>query len=251
MNKYIWDTLAYQTQTEVARIKKIVEDCCTEFADGGGPLLVNDGEYLYSASLIRRMEKVDKIIAVRREAARKRWSDERKRRAERGEDAAHMHMQCKEKESKGEESKGKESREEESRAKKSRAKRNAAREAAPESGEDAAEKATEDAVLSPDKGADEVLRQFAGDDGELLRSLRNFARMRREKGRGLSSSTAKVLVRELRKIAPSPEEQAEILDRSTAAGWSGVYPLAGGRASGSERLRALRELRLEFEEEYT
>ena len=162
-----------------------------------------------------------------------------------------MHMQCKEKESKGEESKGKESREEESRAKKSKAKRNAARETAPEGGEDAAEKAAEDAVLSPDKGADEVLRQFAGDDGDLLRSLRNFARMRREKGRGLSSATAKLLVRELKKIAPSPEEQVEILDRSTAAGWSGVYPLAGGRASGSERLRALRELRLEFEEEYT
>lgn len=73
VNKYIWNTLAMQMQVEASRLEQIITDCCTEFAENGSTLLVNDGEYLYSASLLRRMGKVDDISNLRREAAQKRW----------------------------------------------------------------------------------------------------------------------------------------------------------------------------------
>ena len=66
VNKYIWNTLAMQMQVEASRLEQIITDCCTEFAENGSTLLVNDGEYLYSASLLRRMGKVDDISAGRR-----------------------------------------------------------------------------------------------------------------------------------------------------------------------------------------
>ena len=76
VNKYIWSTLAMQMQVEAKRLEEIITDCCTEFAENGSTLLVNDGEYLYSASLLRRMGKVDDISNLRREAARKRWENQ-------------------------------------------------------------------------------------------------------------------------------------------------------------------------------
>lgn len=75
VNKYIWSTLAMQMQVDANRLQDIITDCCTEFAENGSTLLVNDGEYLYSASLLRRMGKVDDISNLRREAARKRWEN--------------------------------------------------------------------------------------------------------------------------------------------------------------------------------
>lgn len=69
VNKYIWNTLAMQMQVEASHLEQIITDCCTEFAENGSTLLVNDGEYLYSASLLRRMGKVDDISNLRREAA--------------------------------------------------------------------------------------------------------------------------------------------------------------------------------------
>ena len=48
VNKYIWNTLAMQMQVEASHLEQIITDCCTEFAENGSTLLVNDGEYLYS-----------------------------------------------------------------------------------------------------------------------------------------------------------------------------------------------------------
>ncbi|MEI3297392.1 hypothetical protein [Dysosmobacter welbionis] len=76
VNKYIWNTLAMQMQVEASHLEQIITDCCTEFAENGNTLLVNDGEYLYSASLLRRMGKVDDISNLRREAAQKRWKNQ-------------------------------------------------------------------------------------------------------------------------------------------------------------------------------
>lgn len=73
ITKYLFSALAMQMQIQKERLQEIVEACCVEFSEGGDPLLINDGEYLYSASLLRRMEKVDTISKARREAARKRW----------------------------------------------------------------------------------------------------------------------------------------------------------------------------------
>ena len=75
VNKYIWSTLAMQMQVEASKLEQIINDCCTEFSENGNTLLVNDGKYLFSASLLRRMGKVDDISNLRREAAKKRWEN--------------------------------------------------------------------------------------------------------------------------------------------------------------------------------
>lgn len=95
VNKYIWNTLAMQMQVEASRLEQIITDCCTEFAENGSTLLVNDGEYLYSASLLRRMGKVDDISNLRREAAQKRWKNQLARPTTAAEHPQAMQMQSK------------------------------------------------------------------------------------------------------------------------------------------------------------
>ncbi len=73
VTKYLYNALAMQMQVQKERLQEIVEACCNEFVEGGSPLLVNDGQYIYSESLLRRMERVDTVSEARRAAARKRW----------------------------------------------------------------------------------------------------------------------------------------------------------------------------------
>lgn len=75
VTKYLYHALAMQMQVQKERLQEIVEACCNEFVEGGSPLLVNDGQYLYSSSLLRRMERVDTVSEARRAAARKRWEN--------------------------------------------------------------------------------------------------------------------------------------------------------------------------------
>ena len=77
VTKYLYNALAMQMQVQADKVQEIIEACCNEFTDGeGSSLLVNDGEYLYSASLLRRMDRVDNVSEARRAAARKRWENE-------------------------------------------------------------------------------------------------------------------------------------------------------------------------------
>ena len=75
VTKYLYHALAMQMQVQKERLQEIVEACCNEFVEGGSPLLVNDGQSLYSSSLLRRMERVDTVSEARRAAARKRWEN--------------------------------------------------------------------------------------------------------------------------------------------------------------------------------
>lgn len=76
VTKYLCNALAMQMQVQADKVQEIIEACCNEFTDGeGSSLLVNDGEYLYSASLLRRMDRVDNVSEARRAAARKRWEN--------------------------------------------------------------------------------------------------------------------------------------------------------------------------------
>ena len=73
VTKYLYNALAMQTQVQKEHLQEIVEACCNDFVEGDSPLLVNDGQYIYSSSLLRRMQRVDEISETRREAAQKRW----------------------------------------------------------------------------------------------------------------------------------------------------------------------------------
>lgn len=74
ITKYIYNTLAMQMQCEADKIESIVHDCCNEFVNESSALLkISDG-FLYSESLLRRMEKVDSTSKSRQEAAFIRWN---------------------------------------------------------------------------------------------------------------------------------------------------------------------------------
>lgn len=115
VNKYIWNTLAMQMQMQAEKLQEIITDCCTEFTDGenGEPLLINDGKYLYSASLLRRMGRMEDVSRIRSAAARKRWENKPCKDfpgdGENGsEDAPAMQKQSKEMQRKEKKRKGKE-----------------------------------------------------------------------------------------------------------------------------------------------
>lgn len=105
INKYTWNALAMQMQCNADAAKKFVMDCINEFE-----LFETDGDYFWSESLLRRMEKKDAKSRKARKAAMARWNKEKGNDDEDDADAMQGHSECNAKESKGKESKGKESK---------------------------------------------------------------------------------------------------------------------------------------------
>lgn len=71
----LYIALAMQMQVDAELLEKVITDCCEKFRDDSGTLLCNDGHYLYSQSLFRRMERLDEIKEKRRQAANNRWEN--------------------------------------------------------------------------------------------------------------------------------------------------------------------------------
>ena len=217
VNKYIWNTLAMQMQVEASRLEQIITDCCTEFAENGSTLLVNDGEYLYSASLLRRMGKVDDISNLRREAAQKRWKNQPCKTSGNSDG-------CSDDANAGQEqSKEKKSKEKQSKAEQRKEKQN-------------------------------IFSDFACGDADLLSALQGFEEMRVKIKKPMTDQAKKRLLTELEKLAPGDREtQIAILHQSEDRCWAGVFALkddrggqiGGGRrqqASTGDKMGALRDL---------
>ncbi|MGN9097175.1 DUF4373 domain-containing protein [Flintibacter porci] len=217
VNKYIWSTLAMQMQVEASKLEQIINDCCTEFSENGNTLLVNDGEYLYSASLLRRMGKVDDISNLRREAARKRWENKPCKTSGNSDgcsdDANAVQEQSKEKKSKEKKSKAEQRKEKQN-----------------------------------------IFSDFACGDADLLSALQGFEEMRVKIKKPMTDQAKKRLLTELEKLAPGDREtQIAILHQSEDRCWAGVFALkddrsgqiGGGRrqqASTGDKMGALRDL---------
>lgn len=221
VNKYIWSTLAMQMQVEASKLEQIINDCCTEFSENGNTLLVNDGEYLYSASLLRRMGKVDDISNLRREAARKRWENKPCKTSGNSDG-------CSDDANAGQEqSKEKKSKEKQSKAEQRKEKQN-------------------------------IFSDFACGDADLLSALQGFEEMRVKIKKPMTDQAKKRLLTELEKLAPGDREtQIAILHQSEDRCWAGVFALkddrsgqiGGGRrqqASTGDKMGALRDLRDAF-----
>lgn len=217
VNKYIWSTLAMQMQVEASKLEQIINDCCTEFSENGNTLLVNDGEYLYSASLLRRMGKVDDISNLRREAARKRWENKPCK-------TSGNSYGCSDDANAGQEqSKEKKSKEKQSKAEQRKEKQN-------------------------------IFSDFACGDADLLSALQGFEEMRVKIKKPMTDQAKKRLLTELEKLAPGDREtQIAILHQSEDRCWAGVFALkddrsgqiGGGRrqqASTGDKMGALRDL---------
>lgn len=217
VNKYIWSTLAMQMQVEASKLEQIINDCCTEFSENGNTLLVNDGEYLYSASLLRRMGKVDDISNLRREAARKRWENKPCKTSGNSDG-------CSDDANAGQEqSKEKKSKEKQSKAEQRKEKQN-------------------------------IFSDFACGDADLLSALQGFEEMRVKIKKPMTDQAKKRMLTELEKLAPGDREtQIAILHQSEDRCWAGVFALkddrsgqiGGGRrqqASAGDKMGALRDL---------
>lgn len=205
VNKYIWSTLAMQMQVEASKLEQIINDCCTEFSENGNTLLVNDGEYLYSASLLRRMGKVDDISNLRREAARKRWENKPCKTSGNSD-------VCSDDANAGQEQpKEKKSKEKQSRAEQRKEKKN-------------------------------IFSDFACGDADLLSALQGFEEMRVKIKKPMTDQAKKRLLTELEKLAPGDREtQIAILHQSEDRCWAGVFALKddrGGRIGGGRRQQA-------------
>ena len=68
ITKYTWNALAMQMQCSAEEAQKFVSDCINEFN-----LLCSDGEFIWSESLIRRMEGRTSKSEKARKAAQARW----------------------------------------------------------------------------------------------------------------------------------------------------------------------------------
>ena len=221
VNKYLYDALAMQMHVQKERVEEIVQACCTDFAEGDRTLLVNDGEHIYSESLLRRMGRVDDISNIRREAAARRWENQQEKLQKSGlsdkQDANAVQMQSKEKKRRAEQKRAEQKREK--------------RERGPE---------------APDLFAD-----FAGENAELLASLRGFEEMRGKIKKPMTERAKAMMLRELEKLSRDPTVQAAILDQSTMRNWAGVFALREERREAGKRcaLDDLRELRERFGED--
>lgn len=219
ITKYIWNTLAMQMQVEASTLQKVVDDCCTEFADGNGnPLLVNDGQFLFSASLLRRMEKMDEIGALRSEAAKKRWENKACKVSDESEEckidasASDLHSKSFLKEKKRNEMKIKEN-----------------------------------------KGKEDIFAAFAGDDADLLSALQGFEEMRKKIKKPMTDQAKKRMLTELEKLSMDRDTQIAILHQSEDKCWAGVFALketgyqqqrttSRQQASSTDKMDALRDL---------
>lgn len=203
VNKYIWSTLAMQMQVDASRLEQIINDCCTEFSEDGNTLLVNDGKYLYSSSLLRRMGKVDDISNLRREAARKRWENQPCKGSE-SSDGCSDDANAEQKQSKEKKRKEKQSKAEQNKAKQN------------------------------------IFSDFARGDADLLSALQGFEEMRVKIKKPMTDRAKKLLLTELVKLSEDRDTQIAILNQSITRCWAGVFALkdGGGRVGQSGKVAA-------------
>lgn len=69
VNKYAYGSLAIQLQSSVKKVEKFINDCVNEFS-----LLTIKDDFLFSESLLRRMEIVDSVSEKRKNASITRWN---------------------------------------------------------------------------------------------------------------------------------------------------------------------------------
>lgn len=75
--------------------------------------------------------------------------------------------------------------------------------------------------------------EYAGEDTELLKALRDYEAMRKEKKDPLSARAKELALSKLEKLAESRAEKIEVLEQSVLCGWKGLFELKGGVKGGT------------------
>lgn len=71
--KSVWGVLAKRSGVDIDKVKEFVDDCISDFG-----LFKSRGEYFWSESLTKRLEKRDKASKAARDNAAKRWGGKEK-----------------------------------------------------------------------------------------------------------------------------------------------------------------------------
>lgn len=75
--------------------------------------------------------------------------------------------------------------------------------------------------------------EYAGEDTEMLKALRDYEAMRKEKKDPLSTRAKELALSKLEKLAESRAEKIEVLEQSVLCGWKGLFELKGGVKGGA------------------
>jgi hypothetical protein len=218
-NKYIWNTLAMQMQSTADRIEKIVSDCCTEFEDKGSFLLTNDGKYLYSESLIRRMERADEVSEKRSQAASKRWQNKACKDSEDSDE-------CKSNAN----AEQMQSNEDALQCNKTRPDQNIPDQNIPEK-------------KRVKKNTSNVFIEFANGNEKLIEALNGFEEMRNRIKEPMTDYAKRLLLKKLEQLSKQTDIQIAILNESTTNNWKSVYALKGDKQKQKSSNPALDRLK--------
>jgi hypothetical protein len=184
--RYIWNAYASELECNAEEARQFVEDCINEFS-----LFASDGQFFWSESLLRRMEKKSSTSEKRSAAAKKRWE---KNRANTGvsDDAVQLHD-----DSNAIAMQGKESKRKESKVNKIK---------------DIKDKTAFEAYTS---------------NPILLSTLKSFLEFRMKIRKPMTDRAITLLLGKLNKIASSDEGKVAVLEQSILKGWTDIYELKG------------------------
>lgn len=76
---------------------------------------------------------------------------------------------------------------------------------------------------------DSIIKEFAGDDSELLEALKGFKDMRTETKSKLTTRAMRLNLAQLEKLTADPRERIDIINQSTMNAWKGFYKLKESR----------------------
>jgi len=184
--RYIWNAYASELECNAEEAKQFVEDCINEFS-----LFASDGQYFWSESLLRRMEKKATTSEKRSAAAKARW-DKTRTNAEVLDDSMQMHSGSSAIAMQGKESKG---NKKESKVKEIK-----------------------------DKTAFEAYTS----NPLLLGTLKSFVEFRMKVRKPMTDRAITLLLGKLSKLATSDEGKVAVLEQSILKGWTDIYELKEG-----------------------
>jgi hypothetical protein len=76
--------------------------------------------------------------------------------------------------------------------------------------------------------------EFAGDNKDLLRALKDFGKMRDKNKKPLTDRAKELTIADLKKLSENPKEWVAILDQSVQRGWQGVFSLKNDTLSQTQ-----------------
>lgn len=79
--------------------------------------------------------------------------------------------------------------------------------------------------ISKDKDIKKVIKEFAGEDIDLIDALREFYKARSKLKKPLTARALKLNIRALKELSTDRDEQIEIINQSIEKGWQSFYEL--------------------------